>query len=52
MNTDSVQLFDASTISAFAWLDTADGRYAKSFLLPLMEANVFYVSASVCNLNI
>lgn len=48
MNTDSVQLFDASTISALAWPDTADGRYAKSFLLPLMEANV---SAYIRNAN-
>lgn len=48
MKTDSILLYDASTISALAWPDTADGRYAKSFLLPLMEPGV---SAYIRNAN-
>ncbi|MDU5144244.1 MAG: GNAT family N-acetyltransferase [Paenibacillus dendritiformis] len=48
MTTESVRLYDAATLSDLCWPDSADGRYAKSFLLPLMESNV---SAYIRNAN-
>lgn len=40
MMDDRIKLFDASTIETVAWPATADGEYAKKFLVPLIKNGV------------